>query len=447
MRRTPAFRAVAVLTLAVVAASCATTQLPPISATGAAFEPLRDERVLWDEARAEEDKLLAEVALYDDPLLVDYLEGLVGRLEPAGMAANPEIAYRGKVGEDPTLNAFAYPHGAMFVHTGLLARMENEDQLATVLAHEMTHVENRHMLRFRRSARNKQVALSVAAVAAAVVIAGEQGDAYGQGDWARGATIGVLGDLLVGLGLQLAFLASINGYGRDLEIEADRGGFTKVAAAGYAVAQAPRVYELLLDDHGEPNRAEAFFFGSHPRLTERIESSRAWVAAHPAAAPTPEQAAGDGEPAASPAGSADSFERRMRPVVRDDARLNLEMGRLELAEAELDRARAAMPEDPEVHLLTGRLKLARADAAKDPEVQAALRDDAWAAFEEAVRLDPGRPAPHRELGLLAYRGGDHERACAELRRYVELAPEADDAARVRDYLLELDADGRCGEAR
>jgi tetratricopeptide (TPR) repeat protein len=274
-----------------------------------------------------------------------------------------------------------------------------------------------------------------------------QGDAYGQGDWARGATIGVLGDLLVGLGLQLAFLASINGYGRDLEIEADRGGFTKVAAAGYDVAQAPRVYELLLDDHGEPNRAEAFFFGSHPRLTERIESSRAWVAAHPAAAPTPEQAAGDGEPAASPAGSADSFERRMRPVVRDDARLNLEMGRLELAEAELDRARAAMPEDPEVHLLTGRLKLARADAAKEPAVQAALRDDAWTAFEEAVRLDPGRPAPHRELGLLAYRGGDHERACAELRRYVELAPEADDAARVRDYLLELDADGRCGEAR
>ena len=226
-RRPPLFRAVAILTLATFTASCATTRLPPISASGAAFEPLADELALWEESRAEEEKLLAEVRLYEDPLLEDYLEGVITRLNPPPMAANPALSYQVHVVADPTLNAFAYPHGALYVHTGLLARMASEDHVATVLGHEMTHVEYRHMLRYRRAAQNRQIGLTVAAVAAAVVLAGEEGEAYGEGKWRKGATIGVLSDLLIGLGLQLAFLAAVNGYGRDLEQEADYGGFAK----------------------------------------------------------------------------------------------------------------------------------------------------------------------------------------------------------------------------
>ena len=82
------------------------------------------------------------------------------------MAANPAVRYRVRVIEDPTLNAFAYPHGSIYIHTGLLARMENEDELATVLGHEMTHVEDRHMLRYQRSAHNKEVGFTVAAITA-----------------------------------------------------------------------------------------------------------------------------------------------------------------------------------------------------------------------------------------------------------------------------------------
>jgi predicted Zn-dependent protease len=434
MRRSTPFRATALLTLAALSASCVTTQLPPISASGAGFEPLRDEQRLWDESRAEEDKLLSKVKLYDDPLLTDYLGEVATRLNPPGMAANPEIHYQVRVVEDPTLNAFAYPHGSLYVHTGLLARMENEDQLATVLGHEMTHVENRHMLRWRRSAQNKQIALSVAAVAAAVIVAGEEAEQLGKGHWGKAAAIDVMSQVLIGLGLQLAFLASVNGYGRALEAEADQGGFVKLTAAGYDTAQAPRVYEALLEDRGDPGKVEAFFFGNHPRLAERIASAKGWLAAHPAA---PVEAAG-GSPA-----DPDLFARRMRPVVRDDARLNLDLGRLELAESELARALAAMPEDPETHFLVARLKLARAGAAPEPEVERALVEDARAALAESIRLDPDRPAPHRELGLLLYRGGDFAGACPELRRYVDLAPDADDAPHVRDYLLELDRDGHC----
>ncbi len=224
-RHTAAFRSVALLTLLLVTASCFSTQLPPISTQGDAFKPLRDEQALWEESRAEEEKLLEKVRLYQDPLLDSYLERIVTSLNPPGMSANPAVRYRVRVVEDPTLNAFAYPHGSLYVHTGLLARMENEDELATVLGHEMTHVENRHMLRYRRSALNKQIGLSIAAVAAAVVIADAEGDALSKGDWGKAAVIDSVGGLIVGLGLQLAFMASVNGYGRGLEARGGRGRF------------------------------------------------------------------------------------------------------------------------------------------------------------------------------------------------------------------------------
>ena len=434
VRHTSAFRAVALATLLLFTVSCVSTQLPPISSQGGSFKPLPDEQALWDQAREEEEKLLDNARIYQDPLLESYLEGVISRLNPPGMAANPAIRYKVRVIEDPTLNAFAYPHGSIYVHTGLLARMENEDEIATVLGHEMTHVENRHMLRFQRSAHNKQVGLSIAAVAAAVVLAGVEGDAIGDGDWAKAATIDVFGDLLVGLGLQLAFLASVNGYGRGLEIEADEGGFGKMDAAGYDLQQAPKVYEALLDDHGEPKKVEAFFFGSHPRLSERVQNTKTYLAKHPSSSPVDEIAQRERE---------DAFTRRIRPVVRDDARLNIEMGRLALAETQLDKVRTWMPEDPEAHFLRGRLRLAQAAAEKETQGQSHLRGEAETSFRKAIELDPASPAPRRELGLLLYERQAFRDACAQFRRYTKLAPNADDAERIRDYVLELERGGKC----
>jgi predicted Zn-dependent protease len=425
MRHTAAVRAAALATLLLVAVSCVSTQVPPISSQGGAFKPLRDEQQLWDQSREEEKKLLEKVKLYQDPLLDSYLEHVVARLNPPGMAANPAIRYQVRVIEDPTLNAFAYPHGSLYVHTGLLARMENEDELATVLGHEMTHVENRHMLRYQRSVLNRQIGFSLAALAAAVIVADAEGDALGKGDWGKAATIDVFGNLIVNLGLQLAFLASVNGYGRGLEVEADEGGFVKMAAAGYDLQQAPKVYQALLDDRGEPKKMEAFFFGSHPRLSERVQNTRLYLAKHPAAAPVDEAARKE---------RADAFSRRIRPVVRDDARLNIEMGRLTLAESELDKVRAWMPGDPETHYLDGRLRLAQAAAEKSPEGQR---------FRKSIELDPARPAPHRDLGLLLYERQAFREACTQFRRYTKLAPDADDSGRIRDYVLEMQRDGDC----
>lgn len=431
MRRGPFFRVTSLLLAALLAASCATTRVPPISAEGAAFKPLNDEKSLWDGARAEEKKLLEKAPLYDDPLLEEYLQKIVNRLNTPGMVANTEIAYRVRVLEDPTLNAFAYPHGSLYVHTGLLARMENEDQLATVLGHEMTHVENRHMLRYQRSAQNRSLAIGVAAIAAAVVVAGEVGAQEERGNYRTARQVEVLAGLLLGLGLQLTLIATVNGYGRSLEREADEGGMQKMVAAGYEPREAKKVYELLLDDHGDSSKAEAFFFGSHPRLAERIENAKEWVGAHP------------GKGGENGERDQTEFDRRMRSVVRDDARLNVRLGRLNLAQSQLDRIRGVLRDDPEVHFLTAKLALARAEKTNDEAKISTLRGEALDALLEAIRLDGSRPEYHRELGLLAYRTGDGATACSAFREYVGLAGDAGDVGPIRDYLRELEQDGKC----
>lgn len=423
-----------VLTLSLFVLSCVTTRLPPISSSGAGFEPLRDESELWSNARLEEEKLLDQAPIYDDPLLEDYLEGVVARLNPAGMAANEQIHYQVRVIEDPTLNAFAFPHGSMYVHTGLLARMENESQLATVLGHEMTHVENRHTVRNDRSARNarnREIGFSIAALTALIILEEEEADALWDHDYDKAFLAGVVGPILVDLGLHLALEASVNGYGRDLEREADFGSFNKMEKAGYDLRESAKIYELLQEGHGESGGLESFFFGNNPKLGQRIENARKHLARRPQAADGSEATGQDPL----------TFERRIRPVLRDDARKNIDLGRLELAAFELGRALALLPEDAEAHLLVGRLKLAQADEAQDPAAEARLRGQAMESIGEFLRLTSDRPKAHR---FFAYRAEDFATACAELAAYVELSPDAEEVWRVRGYLLELERDGLCG---
>jgi cytochrome c-type biogenesis protein CcmH/NrfG len=129
-------------------------------------------------------------------------------------------------------------------------------------------------------------------------------------------------------------------------------------------------------------------------------------------------------------------------VVRDDARLNLELGRLRIAESQLERARAWMPEDPETFYLTARLRLAQADGEAEQDA-AVLREEAEWALREALRIAPDHAEAHRELGLLLYQRGELAAACEEFRGYTAFASHAGDAGRVRDYVRELEWEGHC----
>lgn len=424
--RHPFFRRVAWALVTVLLAGCASTKVPPIGA-GRPFQIEADERRIWADAEKEEAKLERSGKVYDDPLLEEYL-GRIGDRLVGSEVREAGVGLRFTVFRDPSLNAFAMPNGRVYVHTGLLARLENEAQLATVLGHELTHVTNRDALRFQRDATNKMIALNVLAIAASIGVAVAAGKQAERGNVVGAAVLSQTANAILGLGLQLAALAAINGYGRDIERQADEEGLARMIKAGYDPTQAPRVYQLLKKDGGDPSRLENFFFGNHPRLDERIETTGALLASRYAAqAQAPDRIVDTPE-----------FNLRIRTVVRENAALDIRAGRFNLAKAQLDRVLAITPRDPTAHLYYGDLyriqsQRARALADKESLVRRAIDE-----YTEAARLDPASPDPFRQLGFLYYQQEERDRAREAFQTYLRLKPDAPDARRIKEYLLELD---------
>ncbi|MFZ1058121.1 MAG: tetratricopeptide repeat protein [Candidatus Rokuibacteriota bacterium] len=424
--RHPFFRCVACALVTALLAGCASTKVPPIGA-GRPFQLEADERRIWADAEKEEAKLERSGKVYDDPLLEEYL-GRIGDRLVGSEVREAGVGLRFTVFRDPSLNAFAMPNGGVYVHTGLLARLENEAQLATVLGHELTHVTNRDALRFQRDATNKRIAYTVAAIALSIGVAVAAGKQAEHGNVVGAAVLSQTANAILGLGLQLAALAAINGYGRDIERQADEEGLARMVKAGYDPTQAPRVYQLLKKDGGDPSRLENFFFGNHPRLDERIETTGALLASRYAAqAQAPDRIVDTPE-----------FNLRIRTVVRENAALDIRAGRFNLAKAQLDRVLAIIPRDPVAHLYYGdlyRIQSQRAKALADKEslVRRAIDE-----YTEAARLDPAYPDPFRQLGFLYYQQEERDRAREAFQTYLRLKPDAPDARRIKEYLLELD---------
>jgi len=164
--------------------------------------------------------------IVQDEALTRYVN-LVG-LTVAGEAPRPDVTYRFAVLETPDVNAFAAPGGYIFVTRGALGLMESEAELAGVLAHEVGHVNRRHVIEgirksdFMRSVRD-QAGIS-------------------------GATL----DRAVGAGSNVLF----SGYSRADEAEADSLGVLYAASAGYAAAGLPTFVSHLNSHANEGPLAE-----------------------------------------------------------------------------------------------------------------------------------------------------------------------------------------------
>jgi predicted Zn-dependent protease len=417
-----------ILVVALIAPACASSKLPPIGAGGAAFKPEPDERALWAKAEKEEQELRKKAKPYDDPLLEEYLAGIGERLLPDEVRAAGGPGFKFGVMSDPTLNAFAMPNGRIYFHTGLLARLDNEAQLATIVGHEMTHVTHRHSVRYARDAQNKQILYTLAAIGLSIGIAAAAGARARSGDPIGGAVISQTAQAVLGLGLQLATIAAITGYGRDLEREADVEGLDRLVKAGYDPKESPRVFEILKSESADRGKLETFFFGSHPRLQERIDSTKQLVGTKYASAASTSDAMRDTE----------DFHLRMRTVVRENAQLDIRAGRFDLAQGQLDRVLRLTPKDPTAHVYYGDLHRLRSQRAKSPEQKTDFAKRALESYERAAELDPKLPEPHRQLGLLYYQQKDPARAREAFEKYLALKPDAPDARRIREYIVELD---------
>src|SRR5207237_1230356 len=115
----------------------------------------------------ERDIRFRDPAYLDDPEIVDYLSTLGGRLAQANPAARQDFEFFAM--RDHTINAFALPGGFVGVHSGLLSAAETESELASVLAHEIGHVSQRHIARMLGQQQQLQMPV-LAALAAAILL-------------------------------------------------------------------------------------------------------------------------------------------------------------------------------------------------------------------------------------------------------------------------------------
>jgi predicted Zn-dependent protease len=220
--------------------------------------------------------------------------------------------------------------------------------------------------------------------------------------------------------------AAVDGYGPEGEREADAAGMRRVAAAGYDPSEAPKVFRLLAGDGADRGALlEIGFYGSRERMAERVGVAREQLGATREA----RSIAGDGAVSGE-------FERRMRPVVRDNAALDVRAGRFALARRQLDRVLASAPDDPVAQLYYGELHRLQSQQASGPARTDGVRK-ALERYERAVELDRGYAEPFRQLALLHYQEHDVVKARAALERYLALKPNAPDAQRVREYLAIL----------
>jgi predicted Zn-dependent protease len=373
----------------------------------------------------------------NDAALEQHLAALAAPLLPATPLEN--VTWRFHVLRDPMVNAFALPNGSIYVNSGLLSRAENDDQLAGVLAHEIVHVTDRHSYLTYRSLRRKSVLLNISSAAMAFLPGGRWGMAL----------------YAMTTASQFAVIASVYGYSRELEASADEQGLQRMRASRHDPAQMIRMFALL-DQRLEPEPVP-LFWRSHPKIQKRIAALRQSL----------------GTTADVPATPQPGYLDRIRPVLLQDIRLDLDSRAFRTAVASSQRMVNASPRDAEARYWlaesyrqlgprepalsteektdNGQRKAYRAmlrmteqeeneKLSKTPRGRTALAAN-QARAESLFKQASDFPASFLGLGLLYEQQAKPDAALFSYRTYLARSPEAPDRERVERRINALTQTG------
>jgi predicted Zn-dependent protease len=196
--------------------------------------------------------LKASLPIVEDTQLNYYLETLAQKLITQSDEAGRNFTFF--IVESPVINAFALPAGYIGVHSGLFLDADNESQLASVLAHEISHVTQRHLARMIDESGNS-LAINIATLLAAILV-GSQDSEMGQA-------------VLMG-GLAGAQQSSIN-FTRANEYEADRIGIGLLIEAGINPDGMVEFFEHLLD---KSSGLDIEYIRTHPLDINRVTEAK-----------------------------------------------------------------------------------------------------------------------------------------------------------------------------
>ena len=221
--------------------------LPDIGTAGLAALSLEKERRIGDRYM---QQIRASYPMLNDPVLNEYLQDLGYRLVVAG--STPIHPFSFFLIKNNEINAFAFFGGYVGVHSGLFINSRSESELASVLAHEIAHVNQRHLAR-QMEAQNNNAPLTTSAILGSILLA----------ILAPQAGIAAL-QTTVAANRQL----SLN-YSRRFESEADRIGIRTLVAAGYDPYAAPAFFAKLNEQYRFSQRPPQFLL-THPLTENRI---------------------------------------------------------------------------------------------------------------------------------------------------------------------------------
>jgi predicted Zn-dependent protease len=368
------------LTAIFLFSGCTSGKIKPFQGQNKVQADTEGEKRLWSSAQKMDSAIRKSGQIYKDPALQAYLQEITDRLYPD---------FKGKVCvqllKDPILNAFALPNGSIYVNIGLIAALENEAQLATVLAHEGIHFTHKHAALQRE---NFHSSIGVATV------------------------VSLLGVPFLG---QLVALSSIFGYSQEHEYEAVSLGHQRLIDAGYDTSQSPETFAHLLMESKANKVEEPFFFSTHPALEKRIENFNKLNSTR-----TSQNGRVNKE----------LYQEKVNPIREHVLHEKIKLGRYSAVIAVLthDRLKTVYPEHSSFYLGEAyRLRAEQGDLEK-----------ALAAYQAAESKQPDFPPVHRALGIAYFKGKENIKAKHHFERYLQLAPQAEDKGFILHYIKTIE---------
>jgi len=252
-----------------------TNNLPPLVMSGNRLPNLGDgiEIPLGVERRLGENiarEIYRDPDYIDDPVLGDYVQSFWQVLLNAARQRGeltPELeqqfAWEVTLIRDRSINAFALPGGYLGVHLGLISAVSNGGELASVLAHELSHVTQRHIARMM-SQQGRQGPMVIGAMILGMLAASRTPSASGMS--AANAVM---------VGGQAAAIQSQLNFSRDMEREADRVGYGVMTDAGFEPQGFVTMFEKLQQAARLNDNGSFPYLRSHPMTTERIADAQA----------------------------------------------------------------------------------------------------------------------------------------------------------------------------
>jgi predicted Zn-dependent protease len=226
-------------------------ELPEIGVVASSAISL-DKEVLIGDALMRQ--LRGQAPIINDPLLDEYIQDIGNRL--VAQADNVKFPYKFFILNSPDINAFAFFGGHIGIHTGLIFNARNESELASVLAHEVSHVTQRHIAR-SIEARQKSSPLQIASLLGSILVAVVNPEA---------------GMAALSVSNAASAQSSIN-YTRQNEQEADRVGISILAEAGFDPNGASSFFSILAEKNRLKSTPLAFLL-THPLPETRIADAR-----------------------------------------------------------------------------------------------------------------------------------------------------------------------------